>query len=709
MKPRKLTPRFVIVLIVLLATVYYLLPTFQYESLRRTEEREAAILAEKMDVSYAYVIENLYKDQSILADRLFENNKLSDEEKDELHKRLEYLQGKLQDKALKYKKSAIKRGLDLQGGMHLVLEVDLVQLLQNLARTRDAQLDGLLAQVNEHLNNDPTIAFTTIVKDVFEAANVQLSQYFGEAGETNAVILDDLEKQSEDAINRSREILGNRIDQFGVSEPSIQKQGNRRIILELPGVQDPARARDLIGRTALLEFNLIEETEKTQATLNQIDTYLNKKAGTTTTGDEAATEMADLAKDEKTKSETEATTTDTEVANTDEAVAQGDDAFDISADVGEAKTAGDTTGENDALDLANTPFTALLRGVRGDMAVPAENLRQVRSILADPRLDKILPHDAKFVWGAKPEVINDEEYYLLYYVKSEPELTGSGLTDAQVDISQGYNNPGTAGQPIISFELNRTGARKFSRVTGANIGKRLAIVMDDKVFMAPSIRSKIPDGRGIIEGSDSVEEANDIAIVLRAGALPTTVVIEEERTVGPSLGYDSIRKGTISAIIGLILVIIFMAIYYGWSGMVANVALLMNILLIFGGLAFFGKMGMGATLSLPGIAGIILTIGMAVDANVLIFERIREELATGKTVWHAISAGYDRAFTTILDANVTTLIAALVLLQFGSGPVKGFAVTLSIGIVASLFTAIIVTRLIFDFINSRKTIKKLSI
>ncbi len=710
MKPRKLTPRFVIVLIVLLATVYYLLPTFQYESLRRTEEREAAILAEKMDVTYSYVLENLYKDQSILADRLFENTKLSDDEKDELHKRLEYLQGKLQDKALKYKKSAIKRGLDLQGGMHLVLEVDLVQLLQNLARTKDAQLEGLLAKVDEHLNNDPTVAFTTIIKDVFEAENVSLSQYYGEAGETNAVILADLDKQSEDAINRSREILGNRIDQFGVSEPTIQKQGNRRIILELPGVQDPARARDLIGRTALLEFNLIEETEKTQATLNLIDLYLSKKAGTSPATDDFETGASDVAEDENAIEETTPAVADTEVAKAEDNAAEDEDAFDISAEIGEGTAAGDTTGEiADALDLTETPFTSLLRGVRGEMAVPAENLRQVRSILADPRLDKTLPHDAKFVWSAKPEVINDEEYYLLYYVKSEPELTGSGLTDAQVDISQGYNNPGTAGQPIISFELNRTGARKFARVTGANIGKRLAIVMDDKVFMAPSIRSKIPDGRGIIEGSDSVEEANDIAIVLRAGALPTTVVIEEERTVGPSLGRDSIRKGTISAIIGLILVIIFMAIYYGMCGLIADVALLLNILLIFGGLAFFGKMGMGATLSLPGIAGIILTIGMAVDANVLIFERIREELATGKTVWHAISAGYDRAFTTILDANVTTLIAALVLLQFGSGPVKGFAVTLSIGIVASLFTAIVVTRLIFDFINSRKTIKKLSI
>ena len=262
---------------------------------------------------------------------------------------------------------------------------------------------------------------------------------------------------------------------------------------------------------------------------------------------------------------------------------------------------------------------------------------------------------------------------------------------------------------MVSLTLNRNGARKFARLTGANIKKRLAIVLDNKVFMAPVIRSKIPNGRAVIEGLADVNEANDIAIVLRAGALPTSVIIEEERTVGPSLGRDSIRKGTTSVIVGMIMVVIFMAIYYGASGLIANLALLLNIVLIFAGLAFFGAMGMGATLSLPGIAGIILTIGMAVDANVLIFERIREELETGKTVWHAISSGYERAFRTILDANVTTLIAALVLLQFGTGPIKGFAITLAIGIVCSLFTAIVVTRLIFDYITSKHALTRLSI
>ncbi len=709
MKPKKLTPRVILVALVLLATIFYLLPTVQYEFVRRVEEKKATVLAEKLGVSYAFVIENLTKDEAILRDKLTETPGLSDDERIKLQAEIEYLQVKLQDKALKYRKRAIKRGLDLQGGMHLVLEVDLVQLLRNMARVKDAKLDRILASVERQTTDNPSLSFTDVVREAFRNAETPLSTYFGEAGESDNVVLETLSKQADDAINRSREILANRIDQFGVSEPTIQKQGVRRIILELPGIQDPARARDLIGRTALLEFNLLEEGEKVQKLITDIDAQMAASTDAAGKPPEADGEFKIVdenkaAADTAAKAEAESVKPDTATAaaKSDTGEAALNLSEELITDTGKSDT--ETVAET-----SSTPFSSLLRGLRSDIAVPAENIRQVRSILAEPTVDKLLPEDTKFVWGAKPDEVGGKSFTLLYLVKEEPELTGSGLSDARVDISQGYNNPGTAGQPIVSLTLNRAGARKFARVTGANIGKRLAIVLDDKVYMAPSIRTKIPDGRAIIEGSANVDEANDIAIVLRAGALPTTVVIEEERTVGPSLGRDSIRKGTLSAIVGMILVIIFMVIYYGMSGIIANVALLMNVLLIFGGLAFIGAMGMGASLSLPGIAGIILTIGMAVDANVLIFERIREELETGKTVWHAISAGYDRAFTTILDSNLTTLIAALVLLQFGTGPIRGFAVTLSIGITASMFTAIFVTRLIFDYINSRRTLTKLSI
>ena len=699
MKPRKLTPRFVIVVLILLLVGYYLFPTFRFNSLNRQEEDIARQIADEMGMPYAYIIENLNKDESILRNKLEEIEGLTSEQRESVTAKLNVVQGDLRKKIMKARKKAVKRGLDLQGGMHLLLEVDLVQLMYNLARERDPRLDRILKLIDERLRLYPQANFKDVVTQCFSDENLKLSQYFGEAGESDGTVLDYIDKQADDAIDRSLEILRNRIDQFGVSEPSIQKQGSRRIVLELPGVQDPSRARDLIGRTALLEFKLLTDPEKVQQFLQDIDKLIisRKKAEETASIDlEAGFEVVD--EDEK------ALTTDTTQAVDEEP-------FDFSAEV-EKDIAGaeSDTGAVDFEIAEEAPFTSLLRGVRGDVAVPSENLQQVRTILADPEVGKLLPEGSQYIWSAKPELAGDgEEYHLLYVLKSEAELIGSALTDARVEIGSGYNNPGQAGQPVVSLTMNRKGARKFARITGANIDKRLAIVLDDRVYMAPNIRSKIPNGRAIIEGSASVDEANDLAIVLRAGALPTSVVVEEERTVGPSLGRDSIRKGTNSAVIGMIIVVIFMAIYYGMSGMIANVALLLNIALIFGGLAFFGAMGMGATLSLPGIAGIILTIGIAVDANVLIFERIREELETGKTVWHAIAAGYDRAFVTILDANVTTLIAAIVLLQFGTGPLRGFAVTLAIGIVASLFTAIVVTRLIFDYITSRKTLTRLSI
>lgn len=701
MKPRKLTPRLVLIVLILLLSIYYLYPSLRFEGLSKQEEKSAQQIAQKMGVSYAFVLESLNKEEPTLLTRLSEVSGIDETTRQTLTEKIEYLQGDFQKTLTKYRQKAIKRGLDLQGGMHLTLEVDVVQLMRNLARQRDSRLDKILARIDEELTFDPQADFNEVVVKEFDVDGVKLSQYFGEPGESNATVLSFLNKQGDDAINRSLEILQNRIDQFGVSEPSIHKQGTRRIVLELPGVQDPARARDLIGRTALLEFKLVAESDKSQQILKELDAYFAGKNKTAAEKMEGSSEIiaADGSSGEAVNSEAG----NKPEENVEDVV---DLSAELSVDTGAVEA--DTGLVN--LETEEAPFTSLLRGIRGDIAIPAENVRQIRNMLSDPAVDEIIPDGIQFLWSAKPEMAGDgNEYYLLYIVKSEAELTGGALSDARVDISSGYNNPGQAGQPVVSLTLNRTGARKFARITGANVGKRLAIVLDDKIYMAPNIRTKIPNGRAIIEGSANVEEANDLAIVLRAGALPTSVVIEEERTVGPSLGRDSIKKGTTSLLVGLILVVVFMIVYYGMSGIIANVALLMNILLIFGALAFFGAMGMGATLSLPGIAGIILTIGMAVDANVLIFERIREELETGKTVWHAISAGYDRAFTTILDANLTTLIAALVLLQFGSGPLKGFAITLAIGIICSLFTAIVVTRFIFDYITSTRKLTRLSI
>lgn len=377
------------------------------------------------------------------------------------------------------------------------------------------------------------------------------------------------EEAREDAPNRALEIIRNRIDQFGVREPLIQRQGKDSIVVQLPGITDRERAIELIGRTAQLEFKIVEDSEE-----------LNKQA---------------------------------EEGNIPEGY--------------ELKT-------------------------------------------------------------------SDKERLLL---KKESELTGDTLVSAEIKFDQSRFN-----EPYIALEFNSKGATVFSDVTGKNVGKRLAIVLDGKVHSAPRINERIPSGRASITGRFSVEEAGDLAIVLRAGALPAPIYIEEERTVGALLGRDSIESGVKASLIGLILVIGFMLLYYLFAGLIASIAMLLNFVIILGMLGW-----LQTTLTLPGIAGLILVIGMAVDANVLIYERIREELLTGKHIRSAVAAGYHKAFTAIIDSNITTLIAAALLFKFGTGPIRGFGVTLSIGIVASMFTAIFVTRIIFDLVTANKHFTKL--
>ncbi len=377
------------------------------------------------------------------------------------------------------------------------------------------------------------------------------------------------EDAREDAPDRALEIIRNRIDQFGVREPLIQRKGADSIVVQLPGITDRERAIELIGRTALLEFKLVEDDEE-----------LNRQAN-------------------------------------EEVVPEG------------------------------------------------YELKQVEK-------EALLVHD-------------------------ETVLTGDTLLSAEVKFDQSRFN-----EPYIALEFNSKGAAIFSEVTGANVGKRLAIVLDGNVHSAPRINEKIPSGRASISGRFSVEEAGDLAIVLRAGALPAPIYIEEERTVGSLLGRDSIESGIRASLIGVTLVLGFMLIYYLFAGMVASIAMALNFLIVFGALGW-----LHTTLTLPGIAGIILVIGMAVDANVLIYERIREELLTGKHIRSAVAAGYNKAFTAILDSNITTLIAAALLFKFGTGPIRGFGVTLSIGIMASMFTAIFVTRIIFDLVTANKSFTKL--
>ncbi len=600
---------------------------------------------------------------------------------------------KIEGKLDKLQSKAIKLGLDLQGGMYLVLEVDLEQLLKNMARHKDPTFYQILKETDQELAANPERDFFTVLQERFRAHHLKLNQYFGKLTQSDAEVIKQLQKEADDAVDRSLEILRNRVDQFGVSEPNIQKRGNRRIVIELPGIQDIERAKNLIGKTALLEFKLVKEPDVTTEVLKRVDEKLKEiqEAKGKTIIPESKPKEKKAPKDTTGKN----VVTEKELFGNVQEQGKKD------------TTKKDTTGLEVNKELFNEhPFLSLLRDFRrhgGEMAVPEKNRYAVEKILNMPEIKKVIPPDVEFVWASKPIPVGNENYYELYLLKKEPELTGKYVTDAGVQIGSG-SSFSSAGKPIVTLKMNSEGAKIFAHVTGANVNRRLAIVLDNRVYSAPVIRSKIPNGNAIIEGMADMQEAKDLAIVLRAGALPAPVKIIEERTVGPSLGRDSIRQGTFSAILGFVLVMLFMIFYYKAAGLLADLALLLNMLFILAILA-----GFHFTLTLPGVAGIILTIGMAVDANVLIFERIREELAAGKTVRAAIDAGYGRAFLTIFDANITTLLTAIVLYQFGTGPIRGFALTLSIGILSSMFTAIVVTRVVYDYWTEHFTVKKLSI
>jgi preprotein translocase subunit SecD len=490
----------------------------------------------------------------------------------------------------------INLGLDLQGGMHLVLEVQVEKAVESTLERISHELRADMRKKHIRFQSIDRPSGNKILIKLKGQENIDKLNKLLDAdyrdlrtasssndGDMTTIVLDLPEKEvaliKKMATDQALETIRNRIDQFGVSEPDIRIQGSDRILIQLPGVKDTKRAKDLIGKTALLEFKLLDETHDLNAAL------------------------------------------------------------------------------------------------KGDVPPGSEILYEVRE---DPETGRTIKTP--------------------YLVRKRTLLTGANLKDARVQIDSRYN------EPYVSIEFDKKGGRVFARITGENVHKRLAIVLDNRVYSAPVIQEKITGGQARITGNFNTDSAHDLAIILRAGALPAPVKILEERTVGPSLGSDSIRQGLMSMIVGGVMVVLFMLIYYRASGLIADLALFFNIILIGAGLA-----GFQATLTLPGIAGIILTIGMAVDANVLIFERIREELRLGKTPRAAVDAGYDRATLTILDANVTTLIAALVLFQFGTGPVKGFAVTLSLGVIASMFTALIMTRSIYDFLLTKRKIKKLSI
>ena len=589
----------------------------------------------------------------------------------------------------------LKLGLDLQGGIHVVMEVDIPKLVENLASNKSLLYEAFAA--SKLRAKDEGIDYLDALLLEANERNIKLARHFIEYGIENSEIISALKDESEDAVNRALEVIRNRIDQFGVSEPTIQKQGRNRIIVELAGVQDPERARNLIRQTALLEFSLLKDPDVVQSALTRIDNVL-KSMRTGISLDsllaitEAKVESADTAAAPPAESQDKAisveeifgrTTTDSRTKSSDSSVPVDEQIFE------------------------DRPFSALLRNVQGDIGVPRENVKAVKRILAMEEVKAALPADMKIVWSNKARDFGgrglpSETFFTLFAINREPGLTGEVVTSASANFGGGASS--IAGQPVVYLNMNDQGARDWARLTGANINKRIAIILDDKVHSAPVIRDKISGGNTVIEGMSSINEAKDLSIILRAGALPAPMEIIEERTIGPSLGRDSIEKGTKAIIIGFILVVIFMAVYYRMSGLIADFAIVLNLSFV---LAIMATLR--ATLTLPGIAGLILTVGMTVDANVLIFERIKEEFSKGKTVRSAIDAGYSRALKTIIDANVTTIIAALVLFQFGTGPIKGFAITLFWGILTSMLTAIFITRTVFTYFTDRFAVTKLSI
>lgn len=582
---------------------------------------------------------------------------------------------------------SINLGLDLQGGIRLVYEVDLPKLVEQLAENTDAQFEKILKKTREELNLSSE-GLMSILQRNFHNENVPMNRYWGERTDSEKSVVKYLNKEAENAMNRSLQKLRNRIDQFGVSEPNIQRLRERRILIELPGISDPKMAKELIGRTALLEFKMLRPGDEYNDLIIKIDNKL------------AAEKKGDVVEEESEPLRTEKEDEETSPKESKDEVISVNELFGESDETDTSEFSEDSTLLVDKQIFKEHPFRALLRSQGSNVSVPVNNIKAVDRIINREDIRALYINKAVFAWGSEDYKLADKSYRNLYLLNKVADLTGKYLKDSNVGISSDIQH---AGQPEVTFTLDRNGARIIRRVSSANINKSMAVVLDNKVVTAATIQTKLT-ATSRITGMESMEKARMVSIVLRVGALDAPIHIIEERRVGPSLGKDSINQGKWSALIGLCIVVFFMVIYYKMSGLIANTALLMNLFLLMAILAQFGF-----TLTLPGVAGIVLTVGMAVDANVLVFERIREELRIGKTVRASIDAGYSRAFITILDANLTTLLTALVLYQFGTGPVRGFAVTLAIGIVVSMFTVLVVTRHIFYMITSRRTLTKLSI
>ena len=535
------------------------------------------------------------------------------------------------------REQAISLGLDLKGGMHVSLEVGTAELIVELAgEYGDDTFESQVAEAAAIALEDRTDIIDEFVQ-IFTEDNPEgrLSRYFrSDAAEigrtsTNEEIVLYLKTQRDAAVDRAMEIVRNRVDRFGVTEPAIYKQGANRIVVELPGVDDKERVRNLLKGTARLEFRLAADGEELIAARERVYDYFQPNA--------------------------------------------------------EDSASGGINPLNDLLILQGNSNVVFGYAAETDIA-------EVNELIDDENVQRLLPRNTTLLWAAS-EFAQDESnsYFELIGVRSEAELTGDVITEASVQFDPVTNIP------EVSMSMNTQGARTWSRITGANINKPIAIVLDGVVYSYPVVQNKISNGQSSINGLADLAEAEDLVNILLSGALPAPLEIIEEQTVGATLGEASIRAGLFSIVTGLTIVALFMMVYYRGGGAVADLALLVNIIFILGILAAFK-----ATLTLPGIAGIVLTIGMAVDANVLIFDRIREEMRLGKTLKAGIESGYNNALSAILDANVTTFFVGVILYSFGVGPIKGFAVTLMAGIASSLFSALVLSRVLVENLAYRE-------
>ena len=539
--------------------------------------------------------------------------------------------------------NTIKLGLDLKGGLNIVLEIDEYTFLKNLAKKKlskqsQNQFRSLLKEsFDKSVDNKSQIVDE--LASLSEIKNIKLNKFFANLSKSsdNTDIITEIKNQQVYAMKSILDVMRNRIiehDQYGLGEPSIQQLGSNRLVVELAGISDVSRAKDYIQRTADFELALLKKQDQFADILLKIKQYLNSQS----------------------------------------IIAPNLDSLMVPDNSSEGYVANE------------------------------KDVKSLKVFFSTEEITQLIKSNSKIVWDN--ELVysknSNEKFRKAYLVSSNPAISSGMIQTPKAAVSEmGSDN---AGQWIVNLDMTKEGRKKWSKFTGANINRQVAIILDEKVFMAPFIRDKISSGGTQISGFADMQEAKDIASVLKAGELPAPIKIIQTNYIGPSLGQDSINSGSFSMIIGLALILIFMLLYYKASGIIANIALVINIIIIFAVLYT-----MNAVLTLPGIAGLLLTVGMSVDANVIIFERIKEEIKSGKTIYASVNNGYKKAFVTILDANITTLLTAFILSFIGSGPIKGFATTLSVGIFCSMFTAVFFTKTLFLTLLKKTKINKLSI